>query len=133
MSAKIEHKTFTKEERLCGKKAIDLLFEKGSSFLVFPFRVVFLSDKQEGSLPVRVAFGVSKKYSKRAVKRNLIRRRMREAFRKNKHTLYGELTNRDKRLMLFISYIAKEETAYAVIEKKMIKAFDRLLSEYKTD
>jgi ribonuclease P protein component len=126
---KPKREKFTKNERLCGKKTIDALFEKGKSFLVFPYRVIYTIDSPAGKAPVQVAFGVSKKYSKRAVKRNLIRRRMREAFRKNKNVLYQNILSDDKRLHLFLSYVAKEEQEYLVLEAKMIKVFERLVKE----
>ena len=62
--------TLSKEERLSWKRYIDLLFEKGQSFVAFPLRVVYLPMEEE--MPARASFLVSvpKKRFKRAVKRN---------------------------------------------------------------
>ena len=80
--------TLSKEERLSWKRYIDLLFAKGQSFVAFPLRVVYLPIEEE--MPTRVSFMVSvpKKKFKRAVKRNLIKRRVRETFRVRKCSLY---------------------------------------------
>lgn len=118
--------TFHKEERLCSKKSIEELFAAKKSFLAHPFRVLWMETPVSGQYPVQVAFGVSKRYDKRAVKRNLIRRRMREAYRKNKSLLYDHCRETSMGYHLFISYIAKEETEYALIEKKMISLFEKL-------
>ena len=68
--------TLSKEERLSWKRYIDLLFEKGQSFVAFPLRVVYLPMEEE--MPARASFLVSvpKKKFKRAVKRNLIKRQV---------------------------------------------------------
>ena len=65
--------TLSKEERLSWKRYIDLLFEKGQSFVAFPLRVVYLPMEEE--MPARASFLVSvpKKKFKRAVKRNYVR------------------------------------------------------------
>jgi len=118
--------TFRKEERLRSRKAIESLFKEGKAFLVYPYRVIYLWENLPARFPVQVAFGVSKKYDKRAVKRNLIRRRMREAYRKNKHLLYDVLQRTNKGMNLFISYIAKEEATYQMMEVEMKKVIERL-------
>ena len=72
--------TLSKEERLSWKRYIDLLFAKGQSFVAFPLRVVYLSvEKEETLAPVSILISVPKKKFRRAVKRNLIKRQVREA------------------------------------------------------
>ena len=74
-----------KEERLSLQKSVEALFEPGhQSFSAFPLRAVFLSTEESG---VRILVSVSKRHFKRAVRRNRIKRQMREAFRKNKSML----------------------------------------------
>ena len=77
-----------KHEILRSKKKIKELFEDGSSFFVYPFKVYFLHEQT--AAPAQVLFSVSKKYFKRAVDRNLIKRRMREAYRLNKSIIETE-------------------------------------------
>ena len=99
--------TLSKEERLSWKRYIDLLFEKGQSFVAFPLRVVYLPMEEE--MPARASFLVSvpKKRFKRAVKRNLIKRQVREAYRVRKYAFL---------------YLDKEIHPYAAMEKAMKKA-----------
>ena len=74
-----------KEERLTLRRDVEALFEPGhQSFSAFPLRAVFLTTEESG---VRILVSVSKRHFKRAVRRNRIKRQMREAFRKNKSLL----------------------------------------------
>ncbi len=119
--------TFKKEERLCNKRLIDELFHNGSSFLCYPFKVSWLVVTGPHQVPAQVLFAVAKKRYKRAVDRNLLKRRMREAYRLHKQqSLYDFLSHTDKSITLSISYIGKEINEYKVIEKKMLKMFVQL-------
>jgi len=111
--------SFKKEERLCNVKLIEKLFTEGSSFLVYPFRIVWLSEVNASSYPVQVLISVPKKRFKRAVDRNLIKRRIREIYRLNKlEHLFPLLLNQSCGLILGITYIGKEVGEYAFLEKK---------------
>ncbi|RKR83045.1 ribonuclease P protein component [Mucilaginibacter gracilis] len=114
--------TFKKEERLCNKKLIDKLFHNGSSFLCYPFKISWLAAPANQQVPVQVVFAVAKKRYKHAVDRNLIKRRMREAYRILKQqALYDSLCAADKNILLSIGFIGKEIADYSMIEKKMLK------------
>lgn len=122
--------TFTKEERLCNKKLIDELFRSGSSFLCYPFKASWLVVNQPQKTPAQIVFSVSKKRFKRAVVRNLVKRRMREAYRLNKQQqLYNSLTEANRQIVLSIGYIGKEIADYSLIEKKMVKLLTQLNAE----
>jgi len=118
--------TFRKEERLCSRKHLDLLFKNGSSFLLYPFRVSYLFIDQPADVPAQVVINVPKKRYKRAVDRNLLKRRIREAYRLNKQNqLYLPLPT-DKGLLLFsIQFVGKDKYAFPFIEKKLIATFKR--------
>ena len=121
--------TFKKEERLCNKKLIDGLYHNGSSFLCYPYKVSWLI-AESGNSPAQVVFGVAKKRYKTAVDRNLIKRRMREAYRLLKQQfLYDQLHAANKKLLLSISYIGTEIADYALMEKKMLKLFIQLCEQ----
>ena len=110
--------SFKKEERLCNVKLIEKLFTEGSSFLVYPFRIVWLSEVNTSSYPVQVLISVPKKRFKRAVDRNLIKRRIREVYRLNKlEHLFPLLLNQSGGLILGITYIGKEVGDYAFLVK----------------
>jgi len=122
--------TFKKEERLCNKRLIDSLFHTGSSFLCYPFKVSWLFSNSPQPFPLQVLFSVPKKRFKRAVDRNLVKRRMREAYRlyKQQH-LYDILNSSDKNIILSVGYIGKEIAPHELIEKKMLRVFTQLCAE----
>lgn len=124
----IQRYTLSKEERLSWKRYIDLLFEKGQSFVAFPLRVVYLSVEED--LPARASFLVSvpKKKFKRAVKRNLIKRQVREAYRVRKYELIEPLEAKNKSMLVAFLYLDKEIHPFATMEKAMNKAI-RVLRE----
>jgi ribonuclease P protein component len=72
-----------------------------------------------------VLFSVSKKQFKKAVDRNLIRRRCRESYRLNKQTLIS-LPSESRPSYIAFLYLAKEITTYDVIEKAMAQSLKRL-------
>ena len=119
--------TFTKEERLCNKKLIDELFHNGSSFLCYPFKVSWLIVDEPLLFPAQVLFSVSKKRFKRAVDRNLIKRRIREAYRLYKQQyLYTSLQDSEKKIIFSVGFIGKEISSYELIDKKMLKLLNEL-------
>jgi ribonuclease P protein component len=112
-----------KHEILRSKNNIKELFDNGSSFFLYPFKVYFLSNSSLNTN--QVLFSVPKKYFKKAVDRNLIRRRMREVYRLNKSTLVTDL---EKSLSFSIAliYISKLKLPYEDIEFKLKQVFVRL-------
>ena len=120
--------TFQKKEKLCSKKQFDKLFAEGSSFLIYPLKVVFIETELNGKYPAQAAFAVSKKLFKKAVKRNLLKRRMREAYRRNKPDFYFKLG--DKKVAVIIIYVAKEILAHNQIETAMKRALKRIAGNF---
>ena len=77
--------TLPKKERLCGKTTIGQLLAKGKHGNVPGLRFLYMTGT--GSETNRIMVSVPKKMFKRAVKRNLLKRRIRESWRKQKHAL----------------------------------------------
>ncbi len=121
--------TLKKEERLCSQKIIGELFASGESFLAYPLKVVFLKTDSSQAYPVQAAFTVSKRNFKRAVKRNLLKRRMREAYRLNKPAFQDELALKNINLAMMFVYVGKDIAEYPAIEKGMKSAFRKLLGK----
>lgn len=121
--------TLKKEERLCSQKIIGEMFTSGESFLSYPIKVVFQKTELPGSFPVQAAFTVSKRNFKRAVKRNLLKRRMREAYRLNKPDFYLEITKKELQIAIMFVYIGKDIIEYPAIEKAMISALKKTLAK----
>ncbi|WP_084299594.1 ribonuclease P protein component [Dyadobacter tibetensis] len=121
--------TFSKNERLCSPKLIGRLFQRGSSevhtFYLFPFRVLYIYDPQQASQPTQVLFSVSKRQFKKAVDRNLIRRRCREAYRLHKALLYTDPDLGRPSYVAFL-YLAKDISTFSVIDTSMQKLLVRL-------
>ncbi len=117
---KIAKFTFKKSERLSSKKEIQELFKNGSSFYLYPFKVITLSTTNSNYH--QVLFTVPKRNFKRAVDRNLLKRRMREAYRLHKHLLPTEPQ------VLHIAYIytSKEIVDYASIAKPLEQSLSRI-------
>lgn len=113
-----------KHEILRSKKNIKELFDNGSSFFLYPFKVYFLPDQSTES-STKVLFTVSKKYFKKAVQRNLIRRRMREAYRLNKNNLKAYQKD-SLSISLALIYISRSELPFSDINNKLKQVFIRL-------
>ncbi len=79
--------------------------------------------------PAQVLISVSKRNFKRAVDRNRIKRMIREAYRKNKFDTYTYLNSKNKKIVFSLTYLEKQELAYAEIENKIIVTLQRLQAE----
>ena len=124
--------TFRKSERLCSKIQIDRLFQGGSkSMSSYPLRVVYrLDDAQE--LNVAVLVSVSKKRFHRAVKRNRVKRQVREAYRKHKYMLWNALQGYSKALSLAFIWLDDKLYDSVDVEKKVQNLLQRLTEKLPT-
>ena len=111
---------FPKREKLTSKKTIEELFKKGSSAHSYPFLLKY-TENSEGACH-QVLISVSKRNFKRAVDRNLLKRRIREAYRLNKY----RIADSELFLNIAIIYIGKEIRNFQEIESKLIKLIKRL-------
>ena len=109
--------TLPKAERLCGKTAVASLFEAGKSISAGCLRCKYLVRADEA--PSRIVVSVPKRNFKRAVRRNLLKRRMREAYRRQKDLLVPSVD------VLFI-YTSSEVQPYEVVYADMAKLLQAL-------
>ena len=119
--------TFAKAERLCSKKTIAELFENGRSFFCHPFQVIWMIGPESIPYPAQVAFSVSKRNFRNAVTRNLIKRRLREAYRRKKYRLYQYLREREKKVSIFIIYKETYVPDYRLLENGISEAIGKLI------
>jgi ribonuclease P protein component len=124
-------KKFRKKERLCSQKIIGELFKSGNMLKHFPFKVVYSYSSYDLS-PVKIVISVPKKIYRRAVKRNFIRRKIREAYRLNKHVIY-EVAGQKVTINIIIIYISPNIANYAEIEKKFMEILSALVGRIKKD
>lgn len=121
---KITGNTFSKLERLTSKTLIQELFSNGSSFYLFPFKVMYIkADPDQPSH--QVLFSIPKRNFKRAVDRNRIKRQLKEAYRLNKSII----ANLPDKLCIGYIYTFKEKLPYANLEKKLSESLIRLTQE----
>jgi ribonuclease P protein component len=124
-------KTFGKIERLSSPRAIGRVFQRGSvevkTLYLFPFRLLYLSstDTTDPEHIPQVLFSIPKRQFKKAVDRNLIRRRCKEAYRLNKQILSALPAESQPTSIAFL-YLAKDITTFDVIETAMKRCLRKL-------
>lgn len=118
---------FSKKERLCSRKLIEELFENGESFYTPHFRVVWKITDPKQETPAKVAFSVTKRGFKLAVARNLLKRRIREAYRKKKNQLYSFLTEKGINICFIMIYRGDKISDYIVIESAVQDVIQKLI------
>jgi len=105
----INKNTLCKAERLNSKNTIEELFSGGAkSFLAYPIRAVFMPVERKEEVSVSILVSVSKKRFKRAVKRNRVKRQIREAYRINKHALLQLMEAKECGLAIAFIYLDRE-------------------------
>ncbi|MFZ9189178.1 MAG: ribonuclease P protein component [Algoriphagus sp.] len=112
-----------KSERLHAEKSIKELFEKGSSFFLYPFKVMFWVGEGLEESPNQVLFSVSKKKIKKATGRNYIKRRLKEAYRLNKSLLPPS------GLLLGFVFVGEAKMSFGELEPKMKQVLQKLPNE----
>lgn len=121
--------SYNKFEKLKSRKQIELLFAKGKSISAFPVKVFYLPVENTPVHPVQVGVGVSARNFKKAVDRNTIKRRMREAYRLHKLPLHEHLVAQQKSVAVFILWIDKQMPTTAALQDLMPAVIEKLIKQ----
>ena len=111
--------SFPKKEKLKSQKLIERLFSEGEAVTAFPLKLIYLKINN-GNL---VGVSVSKRYFKRAVDRNRIKRLIRESYRLNKNML---IDNNVEGYAFMILYLGKELPDFETVNKRAQSLFNKL-------
>ena len=118
-------------EILKKRKDIEFLIQSGKRINKEGMSLIWTEMKEERDFPFKTLFSVPRKKFKRAVDRNLLKRRMREVFRKNKSELYAYFNKSNIRLNLMFIYQSREILEYGEIENKIVLLLKDLLTKYE--
>jgi ribonuclease P protein component len=113
---------FQKAERLSRKKSIQELFDKGSSFYLYPFKVLHASNPDSSATVNQILISVSARNFKKAVDRNLIKRRVREAYRLQKEIIQ----NKPQKGVFAFIYTAKSVMPFSDIKSKLFLVLKKI-------
>ena len=122
----MDQHTLGRSERLKSEKDISVLFEKGMNLSLQPIRIIYLVNESTDKNWLKTGFVVPKKNFKRAVDRNLLKRRMREAFRLNKHIM-DAMNDGLKRIDLMLVYQGQKIEDYNKINESVKALLKKLL------
>jgi len=119
--------TFPKKERLSSKKNISYLFESGSTFFSYPFKIYYHFEEALTNKPnAAVLFSIGKKQFKHAVDRNRVKRLCRESYRLNKSILINTLEERQWSIEVAFIFVGKVIPEFKDVEVKMQKVLLQL-------
>jgi len=123
--------TLNKNERLRSQKVIDKLFASGDSFIAYPLRVVYsvTPNDTENKPCVSMMVSVSKKRFKRAVKRNRVKRLVKEAYRLNKQGFADLALETGQDIQIAFLFLKNELPTFVEIEKAILKAIQLLIQK----
>lgn len=115
-----------KDEKLCSRTAVDLLFGEGKSLMAFPLRAAYRL-RPRGEHPVQFLISIPKKRIRHAVGRVTLRRRVREAYRLNRRELLqSPLGETGWGVDIAFVYLDSSLAPYSVINEKMISLLNRI-------
>lgn len=118
--------TLSRNERLRSFGAIRRLFKDGRGGFIYPLRYIVYAEPSD-ELSASVLFSTPKKFHKRANRRNLLRRRMREAYRLNRELLASE--GKTGTVELALVYSTKEIHDYKTIENAVKRVLARVAQD----
>lgn len=123
--------TFQKKERLCNRTVIDHLFSDGKKIHITPFVVLWEQPEEPMETPLKLLITVSKRNFPLAVRRNAIKRLIREAFRLNKQHFVTFLESTHRQCNFCIIYTGSGNDSLKQMESKILLILQRLQSAYE--
>jgi ribonuclease P protein component len=129
ISGPLQRQTFRKSERLCSRKILEELTGSGKKIYLTTLRFSYLAVSLPENVPAQVAFSVPKRNFRLSVERNRIKRRMREAYRKNKSLIYPLISATKKQFALLFVYTGSEIPTYDQTELKVKDALNRFVED----
>lgn len=121
---------FPLKEHLKKKSVIDKLYAQGLSVTAYPLRAVFLELPFEDGEPLsKVLISVSKRRFRHAVDRNLVKRRLREAYRLNKVPFISSLSRMGKNMAVAILYMDSKHNSTELLKRKMVKLLASIIEK----
>lgn len=118
--------SYPKSQKLKSRKLIDRLFSQGKSVSNYPVKLIYVQTELPENVKIQAGVAVPKKNFKSAVKRNRIKRLLREAYRQNKHHVFN---NSEGSFAFLFLYIGKEIPTYPTIEKSIKGSLERFLKK----
>lgn len=118
--------SLSKKYRLKSQKKITEIFTSGHSDFSFPIKLQFLIEENQTSPELKAGFTVSKKKIKLAVNRNLVKRRMKEAYRNNKTNLQTVVEQQNISVNLMFVFVNNHPSNYQETASKIILLLHRL-------
>ena len=118
--------SFPKSEKLKSRKVITSLFEHGNAEYHFPLKLSWLSSPDYSVSGVKAGFSVPKKKFKRAVDRNMIKRKIREAYRLNKSEFIEICKSKNISVSLFFIYTSDKIVDYQKIQEVLISQLNNI-------
>jgi len=119
-----------KSDRLKRRKVIEDIFSSGQAVRAFPIQLIWTTAERQGTGHIQAGFTAPRRKFKRAVDRNLIKRRMREAYRLNKCLIPTGIVSENEQIVVMCIYMSGDILAFDSIQKGMIKALKRLADKH---
>lgn len=118
--------TLGKEERLKSNLRIKDLLQSGKVVSGFPLKIFWDIQPDQQKFPASMAVSVPKRRFRKAVDRNLLKRQIREAYRKNKKIIYEPLALREMNINLVILFLSDEFITYVELESVLIELLKKI-------